>query len=199
MGPQLGDRALAAEVAGRLDQRAIDVLASQPDLASAALLSFSPETQSLPEALAVFAFGNRLGPDGERAPGPVNLELALLADGWAQSTGLPVVAQWEVADEMQESVARVGVVELDDGSVEYLSTAGVASQARELLDVDRVAVLAMADHAVRCCWMLGRVGFSAGIPESVDLPTEYDPESGQPWTRDRATYLAIDILARCLI
>jgi len=28
------------------------------------------------------------------------------------------------------------------------------------------------------------------------MPTTYDPESPQPWTRDRVTYLSTDLLAR---
>lgn len=193
-----GDRALALEVAGRLDDRAFDVLASLDAPERAAALTLAAESLEQPEALVVFAFGNRVLPNGELAPGPVNEELAAQADAWQAATGLPVIAQWEVADAMQTTTTRVGVVERADGSVEYLSTAGVADQVFGLTDARNVVVLAMADHAVRCCRTLERVGFSAGIPTGVELPSVYDPESGQPWTRDRASYLAIDILARCV-
>lgn len=185
-------------VAEQLDARAIDVLSRQVDLATTELLSFLPRSESHPEALIVFAFGNRIGDTAGLLPGPVNLELAALADHWERSTGLPVAAQWEVADAMATRCARVGAVELGNGSVEYLSTAGVAAQVRDLLSVDRVAVLSMADHAVRCSRTLERVGFSVGVPLGIELPSTYDPHSGQLWTRDRATYVAVDILARCL-
>lgn len=194
---EFGDRALGAQIVGRLDQRALDALADV-DPATTGLLSFSHIVQPRAGALVVFAFGNRMLADGALAPGPINLELARLADARSESTGLPVFAQWEVADEMASDVTRVGAVELADGSVEYLSTTGVAEQVRAATNVDRVAVLAMADHVVRCCRTLEGFGFSTGVPADVVLPSTYDPLSGQPWTRDRASYLAIDILARCL-
>lgn len=195
---EYGDRALGLEVASRLDGRALDVLASLAAPERAAALTLAAGWQEQPEALVVFAFGNRVSPNGELAPGPVNQGLAARADEWQASTGLPVIAQWEVSDEMQSMAVRVGVVEGEDGSVEYLSTAGVADQVFGLVDVRNVAVMAMADHAVRCWRTLERVGLSAGVPRGVELPSVYDPDSGQPWTRDRASYLAIDILARCL-
>lgn len=195
---ELDDAALGLAVGEQLDPRALDVLSRLVDLATTDVLSFSARQEPHPEALIVFAFGNRVAADDRLQPGPVNLELAALADKWAQVTGLPVAAQWEVADEMVNCSIRVGAIELDDGSIEYLSTAGVAAQVRDLLDVDRVAVLSMADHAVRCGRTLERVGFSVGVPVGIELPSVYDVHSGQPWTRDRATYIAVDILARCL-
>lgn len=198
LGAEFSDPVLALEVVERLDQRALDALSSMTSAELLDVLSYSAPVESAPEALVVFAFGNRAANTGALLPGPVNLVMASLADEWAVSTGLPVVAQWEVADEMRTAPQRVGVVELEDGSIEYLSTAGVADQVRGLLDVRRVVVMAMTDHAVRCCRTLERVGFVAGVPAEVSMPTNYDGESGQPWTRERATYLAIDILARCL-
>ncbi len=194
----LGDRAIGRQVVARLDARALSVLGSGQDLASTTLLSFEPPVVADPSAMVVFAFGNRCSSDGNLLPGPVNLDLSALADAWARSTGLPVFAQWEVADEMDTPAERVGVVTSADGTVEYLSTAGVADQVRSRVEGRRVAVLAMADHAVRCCRTLEQVGVIAGVPDGVELPSGYDRQSHQPWTRDRATYVAVDILARCL-
>ena len=204
LAAELGDRQLAVTVAERLDLRAVEAIAeSGSDPATTELLSFEPIVHDSPESLVVFAFGNRGSAEDELLPGRVNLELASIADDWAHATGLPVFAQWEVADQMRSASTRVGAVTLDDGSVEYLSTAGVAQQVRDLVwpiqtHAGRVAVLAMADHAVRCCRTLERFGLSAGVPANVELPSTYDPLSGQPWTRDRASYIAVDILARCL-
>jgi len=198
---ELGDARLGAAVAEQLDSRALGVFNRRPALVDSEMLSFAPPVELAPEALVVFSFGNQFDDAGELLPGPVNLEMATLADRWVESTGVPVIAQWEVADEMAASAVRVGVVESDDGSVEYLSTAGVAGQVYTVLGkptARRVAVLAMADHAVRCCRALEHFGFTAGVPEGVELPSVYDAASGQPWTRDRAAYVAIDILARCL-
>jgi hypothetical protein len=33
----------------------------------------------------------------------------------------------------------------------------------------------------------------AAVPAEAELPVEYDPESGQEWTRSRTTYLLHDI------
>ncbi|MCU1396272.1 MAG: hypothetical protein JWM34_4700 [Ilumatobacteraceae bacterium] len=41
-----------------------------------------------------------------------------------------------------------------------------------------------------------KAGMTAFVPDGVVLPSTYDPESGQSWTRDRASYLAIDIVGR---
>lgn len=203
LGAEFDDVALGIAVADRLDVRAYEVFADRPEWIGSSLLSFEPVVQRAPESLVVFAFGNRIANDGALSPGPVNLALARLADDWSQSNRLPVFAQWEVADEMRSESIRVGAVTHDDGTTEYLSTAGVAEQVKGALwpiqtNAGRVAVLAMADHAVRCCRALELVGLSAGIADGVELPSVYDPDSGQPWTRDRAGYLAIDILARCL-
>lgn len=195
---ELGDRALAVEIVDRLDARVLAFFAEHPSSSDGDLLSFSANVEPAPDVLVVFAFGNRLDNAGALLPGPVNIELARLADDWVESTGLPVIAQWEVADEMRAPATRVGAVELGDGTIEYLSTAGVAAQAGAATGGNRAAVLAMADHVVRCCRTLERVGFSTGLPEDVDLPSVYDPKSGQPWTRDRSSYIAIDILARCM-
>lgn len=195
---ELGDDGLAARVVSRLDDRALEVLRAEPDLDTSPLLSFTPASVVDPQALVVFAFGNRVSPDGHLLPGPVNVQLAELADEWVGAHALPVVAQWEVADVMDTEVRRVGAPTGDDGLTEYLSTAGVAEQARTMLDVERVAVCAMRDHAFRCCLELEALGFTAGVASDGALPSAYDMSSGQPWTRSRAAYVAVDVLARAL-
>jgi hypothetical protein len=60
----------------------------------------------------------------------------------------------------------------------------------------RVAVVAFADHLYRCVATCRRLGFDASAPDGVAMPTEYDPESGQAWCRDRIAYLLHDIMIR---
>ena len=36
----------------------------------------------------------------------------------------------------------------------------------------------------------------AAVPSGVTLPSTYDAQSGQTWTRDRAAYLPIDLVGR---
>lgn len=38
----------------------------------------------------------------------------------------------------------------------------------------------------------------AAVPEGVELPSAYDAESGQEWTRDQLTYLTTDLQDRLL-
>ena len=91
-----------------------------------------------------------------------------------------------------------------DGEVVYLSTAGVADKAVTLavqqgVDLGQVGVLGFQDHAVRCVLVSRAAGMAdAAVPEGVDLPGEYDPQSGQEWTRDQQTYLLTDLQGRLL-
>ena len=41
-------------------------------------------------------------------------------------------------------------------------------------------------------------GMDAAVPDGVDLPSTYDPRSGQEWTRDRLAYLTTDLQGRLL-
>jgi hypothetical protein len=91
-----------------------------------------------------------------------------------------------------------------DGNVTYLSTAGVADKAVALAaeagtDLGHVGVIGFADHAVRCVLTSRAAGMTADVPTGVTLPTEYDAESGQPWTRNRLDYLSVDIPARLAV
>ena len=91
-----------------------------------------------------------------------------------------------------------------DGEVVYLSTAGVAEKAVGLageqgVDLGQVGVIGFADHAVRCVLTSRAAGMTdAAVPAGVDLPGEYDPASGQEWTRDREAYLLTDLQGRLL-
>jgi hypothetical protein len=152
-----------------------------------------------------FTFGNRMQANGNREPGPVNAALADLAVRLHEATGARVWAQWEVAeavggrlpDDMVEAIYPV-----QDGQAEprYLSTGGVveAIVARSGAALGTVAVVAVRDHAWRCIKICRRHGLCAGVPEGWALPGDYDPGSGQPWTRDRLAYLLHDLHCRAL-
>ena len=160
------------------------------------------------DSLLVFAFGNRITPDGELLPGLVNEELARITEGLAQEHQVPVFAQWEIADLLVaagvQNVISVTPDYAPDGTVIYLSTDGVARKALVLSEevgirLGRAAVLGHRDHVERC----RRTAIKAGI-EIVAIPNElmpsmYDAESGQEWTRSRDVYLKADAYAMRLL
>jgi len=155
--------------------------------------------------IVVFAFGNRLQPNGNRTPGPVNEALADVAVRLHRATGAPVYAQWEVAEAGCEMITsdKLSVIypSLDERSEpRYLSTAGVIEEVvRRVGDpasLGTVAIVAFADHARRCVMTARRLGLAAGIPAGYAMPNQYDALSGQPWCRSRLAYLFHDIASR---
>lgn len=205
--------ALADDVVDGLGDRAGDDFEGTP------LLSFSPPRipDDAVDSLWVLAFGYRFAAGAEPAadgaippmsalrPGPVNEALAREAAAFASRRPLPIVAQWEVARVLTElGVDEVISVEPDhddDGSVVYLSTMGVIEKGLRLLaesgrEPGRAGVLGHADHAWRCVATARSAGLDAAVPEGVELPPDYDPESGQPWTRSREAYLPLDLIGR---
>ena len=91
-----------------------------------------------------------------------------------------------------------------DGSVVYLSTAGVTAKGLRLaadagLAVGHVGVVAHIDHAVRCLLTARAAGLAADVAADMALPTAYDPQSGQAWTRSRAAFIPLDLLGRTLL
>ena len=154
-----------------------------------------------------FTFGNRMAASGNRAPGPVNQALADLAVRLHQATGARVWAQWEVAEAIGDrlgSDALEAIYPGRDANAEprFLSTAGVIeaviSRGGGSASLGTVAVVAVRDHAWRCVELCRRHGLHAGVPEGWRLPDLCDPESGQPWTRERLTYLLHDLHCRAL-
>ena len=174
------------------------------------LVSMVPPTVPADEvdSLVVYAFGNRVAADGTLSAGPMNEDLAQVAADFVAEHPVPVFAQWEVAELLvDQGVADVTSIDPDtgpDGEVVYLSTAGVAEKAVTLaddagVDLGQVGVIAFADHAVRCVLTSEAAGMAgAAVPEGVDLPGDYDAESGQAWTRDQQTYLLTDLQGRLL-
>jgi len=185
---ELGDEQLARSVIGQY-----------PDLAARTeLLSMTPP-RSQPHritAIIAFAFGNRLD-GGLLSPGPVNEALARTVEAFAHDRSLPVFAQWEIADLLSVPHRSIQPPLDADGKETYLSTEGVVVGALQL-GIGRcgVGVVAFSDHAVRCVMTCRKHGLDAAVPEGVLLPSSYDPLSGQPWTRDRAAYIAADMFGR---
>ena len=210
---ELGDAALAQQLVDGLGADGVaqfEALVGLDAVFTDPLVAMTPPTVPDDEvdSLVVYAFGNRVAADGTLSPGPTNEALAQVVEDFVADHPVPVFAQWEVADLLAENgVGDIISIDPDtgpDGEVVYLSTAGVAEKAVTLadqqgVDLGQVGVIAFADHAVRCALVSQAAGMNAArVPEGVDPPTEYDPESGQEWTRDRATYLLTDLQGRLL-
>lgn len=199
-------------LAGHLERELGD-----PDLARrlARLLledALSWQAPSLPLArigtIMAFTFGNRMQPNGNRVPGPVNAALADLAVRLHEATGAPVWAQWEVAEAIGERIPEDRLRAIypprdAQGEPRYLSTGGVidailADGAQGPERLGGIGVVAMRDHAWRCVAICRRRGLEAGVPQGFALPEFYDEESGQAWTRDRLPYLLHDLHCRAL-
>ena len=210
---ELGDAALAQQLVDGLGADGVaqfEALVGLENVFTDPLVAMVPPTVPDDEvdSLVVYAFGNRVAADGTLSPGPTNEELARVVEDFVAEHPVPVFAQWEVAGLLAESgVGDITSIDPDtgpDGEVVYLSTAGVAEKAATLaeqqgVELGQVGVIAFQDHAVRSTLVSQAAGMDAArVPEGVDLPTEFDPESGQEWTRDRATYLLTDLQGRLL-
>lgn len=219
---ELGDEELAAGVASSIDETLLQRLADV-DIATTPLLTYRPPTapDDRIDSLWILAFGHRvvataddvdhdggIPPMSDLEPGPVNERLARLAADFVSRRPVPIIAQWEVADELGAlgvtDVISVTPDRAADGSVVYLSTAGVLDKGRRLVEAagveaGRAGLLAHADHAGRCLLTAAAAGLDAVVPDSVDLPTAYDPASGQPWTRRRADFIPVDLMARAYL
>lgn len=155
-------------------------------------------------AIIAFTFGNRMLPNGNREPGPVNEALADAVAALHQRTGARIFAQWEVAAALRGRVSVEHVTTINPardarGEPVYLSTSGVLEEiARRVspLSLGCVGVVAFADHLYRCIATARRLDFDAHAPAGVAMPATYDPQSGQAWCRDRLAYLLHDLMLR---
>jgi 5'-nucleotidase len=221
---ELGDDEVAAEVSAGLGDDLVSTLAERTggSLLTHPLLSMTPPTVDPADvdSLWILSFGYRFAPgveppaDGaipspdDIVPGPVNEALARAAADFVAEWPVPIIAQSEVADALAElgvtDVISVGPDVAADGTVTYLSTVGAIDKGLRLaaeagVDPGTAGILCFADHATRCQLVAQAAGLTAGVPDGVELPSEYDPESGQPWTRDRVSYLTTDLLGRTLL
>ncbi len=157
------------------------------------------------------ASGNTSGPGASQAalpdPGPINEELADVVHQIYQMKPVKVFAQWEIASFLvskyqmnSTNLYSVEPIIASDGTITYLSTAGVASAIVAVngtaAAMGTVAVVGHRDHAKRCIETSVAAGMNAFAVQGVTLPVNYDPQSGQPWTRNRELYVTYDMMAQ---
>jgi len=155
-------------------------------------------------AIVAFTFGNRMLPNGNRKPGPVNEALADIVAALHQTTGARIFAQWEIAAALHDRVPRDFVTAINPtrdsrGEPVYLSTSGVLEAIAHKVSppsLGSVGVVAFADHIYRCVATARRLGFNAYAAAGIAMPAAYVTESGQAWCRDRLAYLLHDIMIR---
>jgi hypothetical protein len=157
------------------------------------------------DSIIAYAFGNRILSNGNRVPGPMNDALADLVVQLHKETNAPVYVQWEITEAIGDRIAPDKVISINpildaQANIVYLSTAGVASaivkQVGSAQKLGKVAVIAFNDHLFRCIQTSRDAGIDAYAPAGYTMPSNYDSQSGQPWTRNRFTYLVTDIKAR---
>jgi hypothetical protein len=199
------DPALAQEIVAGLSPDTLASFEAKVPLAQVATSPFlayrpKPIPAKTVDGLIVYAFGNRVDAGGATTAGPTNEQLAKAVRAFATKYKVPVFAQQEVAQYLTgvPNVTSIDPVVGPDGKIVYLSTAGVADQAKQKGATGTVGVVCFADHVGRCVLTTQKVfgPKGVGIPKGITLPSTYDPQSGQPWTRDRKSYLQTDLVGR---
>jgi len=189
---ELGDGAIARALTEALHEDALSWHA--PEIGPARV-----------DTIMAFTFGNRLLPNGNRAPGPVNEALADVVARLHREKGAPVYAQWEVAEAVGARVPPDKLTAIFPGRDDraepvYLSTSDVVSavvaRTGDPQSLGIVGVVAFRDHLWRCVATARRFGLDAYAPSDYAMPCDYDPQSGQPWCRSRLVYLMHDIMIR---
>lgn len=222
----VSDAALAEQMTAKLTAQLGDAQtasAIEPALMDVGFTWDLPTTSAAAiDTIVAYSFGNRPNAEsgntsssgGNQAalpdPGPVNEALADTVHQILLRKPVPVFAQWEIARFLvskyglaSSQLTSIEPVIAADGSITYLSTDGVAAAIVAMRGtaaaLGTVAVVGHRDHAKRCIITSRGRGMNAFAVAEVPLPVGYDPESGQPWTRNRPLYLVHDMYAQMAV
>ena len=146
------------------------------------------------DAIVALSFGVRNNDAGE-----ANRALALVAQELHTKLQLPVIAQWEIGDNIsidaRQLVHIVRKPRLEENG--YLDTYEVLTQAAEVAHSRgwrKIIIIAHSDHAWRAIKVAQRLGFE---PMFSHLSTDvYDKNSSQKHTRSRWRFILREIPAR---
>ncbi len=182
-----------------------DVAAYTAEFLMNEILTWKGEELPLNEvdSILAYAFGNRVMPNGNQVPGPMNEALADTVVEIYKQTGKPVYAQWEIAQSIGDRIPAKHLFSIDpkiapDGTLTYLSTNGVAEEAVKQSggDMGKTVVVGFYEHSLRTIITSKRFGIDAYAPEGIKLPHDYDEQSGQGWTRDAKTFVIHEVSNR---
>lgn len=135
--------------------------------------------------------------------GSANRSLAMELMDLVHHSHLPVIAQWEVIVPLpiswyERHQSRIICLWPSAVPGEYFSTVDVLAKALTTMTEhrwDSPLVLAHAGQVMRCAMLIRReLGRWPAIPPN--LPNEFDRDSVQPWTRNRAAWMWHEFLAR---
>jgi hypothetical protein len=174
------------------------------------VLTLKPQTVDINKAdtILAFAFGNSHAKNGNQTPGKMNEQLADFVVEIYNKIHKPVYAQWEIAQAIGNRIPSDklhGIYPTVDkgGNLIYLNTKGVALDAvKQAGGFDKMGitlVVAFQEHALRAVNTAKDAGLKAYAPEGYNLPDVYDKNSGQPWTRDKLTFILYEIRTRANI
>lgn len=222
-----GDPETAEAVAADLDDGLLELViaVSGGEIESSPALSSTPPTMADDEvdSLWLFSWGYRIDPAAGIAPvgltdtpppfavlqpGPVNAAIARTATAFVANHPVPIIAQWEIARELDclgaRDVISVEPVQEPDGTLRYLSTPDVVTVGQQLaadagVTVGRAGVITFSALAFPGVMAARQGGLDAAVPEGAVLPTEYDRESGQLWTRSLEAWLPVDLFGRAIL
>ena len=129
--------------------------------------------------LIAFTFGNRMEPNGNRTPGPVNEAIAAVATEVQRRNSAVVYAQWEVAEPLAALLPgshRHPIHPDRDARAEpvYLGTLMVSSRGRPWRrrgGAGTVGIIAFRDHLRRCVATARALGLDAHAPEGITCRT----------------------------
>ncbi|WP_051201909.1 hypothetical protein [Ferrimonas senticii] len=157
-------------------------------------------------AIIACAFGYQRQPNGNITAGAMNQQLAQLVIQLQRQHQCPAYLQWEIAEALADGIDQGQVISINpdihpqNATVNYLSTQGVidkvAQQVPDPSTLGKVLVVAWRHHITRCVQVARDAGFDAYAPTLSLLPYDYDPCSGQIWTRNPRDYLLHDVLVR---
>lgn len=148
-----------------------------------------------------FAFGCLV--DGTIVrPGLSNVGLAKFIA--VSCSGLPVIAQFELADALEEvagatpnGAERVYRIERHRNKGEYLDTREVALQAQAIMRQHgwtQPAIVAHPGHMPRVDAICRMIGMNTIAPDGLEV-VEFDPDSTQEWTRSAAAWGPHEVVA----
>lgn len=121
----------------------------------------------------------------------------------AIANGRPMIADRTLVDaipESEESMAFIVEGDVTNLKAQGVGTWGVLLAAREYMDAEGLRapiMVAQAYHLPRVVKQAAKLGMQSIVPKG--LPTDFDPDSAQIWTRSKYLWLPFNTLGSLLL